>query len=108
MASFLNRLFGRKKEESLSFRRERAAELHGLAIRYVTERINGEDLVAGRGGCLSVRNGELILLSSEKIRLGVSGVGDGRSGRQLSSGAGCAEGEAYLFPGFLWGLPSLP
>ena len=67
MASFLNRLFGRKKEESLSFRRERAAELHGLAIRYVTERIDGEDLVAGRGGCLSVRNGELILLSSEKI-----------------------------------------
>lgn len=48
-----------------------------------------------------------LLLSSEKIRLGVSGVGDGRSGRQLSSDAGCAEGEVYLFPGFLWGLPSL-
>ena len=67
MAGFLNRFFGRKKEESVTFRRERAAELHGMAIRYVTERIDGEDLVAGRGGCLSVRNGELILLSSEKI-----------------------------------------
>ena len=67
MGGFLNRFFGRKKEESVAFRRERAAELHGMAIRYVTERIDGEDLVAGRGGCLSVRNGELILLSSEKI-----------------------------------------
>lgn len=67
MANIFTRLFGRTKEESVTFRRERAAELHGMAIRYVTERIDGEDLVAGRGGCLSVRNGELILLSSEKI-----------------------------------------
>ena len=67
MASFLKRIFGKKQEDSVAFRRERAAELNGLAIRYVTERIDGEDLVAGRGGCLSVRNGEFILLTSEKI-----------------------------------------
>ena len=48
-----------------------------------------------------------LLLSSEKIRLGVSGVGEGRSGRQLSSNAGRSEGEVCLFTGFLWGLPSL-
>lgn len=49
---------------------------------------------------------EIFALSSEKIRLGVSGVGQGRSGRQLSSDTGYAE-EVCLFPGFPWGLPSL-
>ncbi len=58
---------GKKKEDSVAFRRERAASLHGMAIRYVTERVDGEDFVVGRGGCLSVRNGEFLLLSSEKI-----------------------------------------
>ncbi len=44
-------------------------ELHGQAIRYVTERRNDTDEIIGRGGCLSVRNGEFLLLSSGEILL---------------------------------------
>lgn len=64
----LKSLFGKSpKEQSVAFRRKRADELHGMAIRYVTERIGDEDFVVGRGGCLSVRNREFLLLTSEKI-----------------------------------------
>ncbi len=61
----LNKMFGKKKKvDSPAFRRERAQELHGQAIRYVTERRDGIDEIVGRGGCLSVRNGEFLLLTS--------------------------------------------
>ena len=43
--------------------------LHGQAIKYVTERKDEEDIVVGRGGSISVRNGELLLFSSDKILL---------------------------------------
>lgn len=52
-----------------SKRAKRAAELHGQAIKYVTERVNDNDNVVGRGGSISVRNGELLLFSSDTILL---------------------------------------
>lgn len=50
-------------------KRKRAAELHGQAIRYVTERVDDNDNVVGRGGSISVRNDELLLFSSDTILL---------------------------------------
>lgn len=63
-------LFGSKKNPtSTAARKSRAAELHGQAIKYVTERVDDNDNVVGRGGSISVRNGELLLFSSDKILL---------------------------------------
>ena len=61
-------LFKKKKEApTKSERRKKAMELHGQLIKYVTERRDGNDDVVGRGGNLSVRNGELIVFSSADI-----------------------------------------
>ena len=60
---------GFKKKSLASSRAKRAAELHGQAIKYVTERVDGNDNVVGRGGSLSVRNGELLLFASDRILL---------------------------------------
>jgi len=85
----------------LKSRKRKAAEkvqsLHGMSIRYVTERHGDNDDVIGRGGSLSVRDGELIVFSSGEIllRFPVSEVhasdlmsGDGvvLEGRDLLSG----------------------
>ena len=48
---------------------KRAYELHGQLIKYVTERVDGNDNVVGRGGSISVRDNTLLLFSSEKILL---------------------------------------
>ena len=65
--SIFSKLFKSKDPNSPAFRERRAAELHGQAIRYVTERNGDVDEIVGRGGCLSVRNGEFLLLTSGEI-----------------------------------------
>ncbi len=66
--SIFGKLLGKKeKNESPAYRRQRAEGLHGLAIRYVTERKDGEDIVIGRGGSLTVREGELLVFSSGDV-----------------------------------------
>ena len=68
--SFLDKLFGRDKNpDSYAYRLKRARALHGQAIKYVTERVDDNDNVVGRGGSISVRNGELLLFSSDTILL---------------------------------------
>ncbi len=63
------KLAGRHAQGSVAARKRRAMELHGQAIKYVTERVDENDNVVGRGGSISVRNGELLLFSSDKILL---------------------------------------
>lgn len=63
----LARLGLKKSHGSVAARRQRAGELHGQAIKYVTERIDDNDTVVGRGGSISVRNGQLLLFTSDKI-----------------------------------------
>ncbi|MFA5561085.1 MAG: hypothetical protein WDA00_00370 [Eubacteriales bacterium] len=46
---------------------EQVLALHGQTIRYVTERVDGEEMVIGRGGSLSVRGEELLVFSSADI-----------------------------------------
>ncbi len=62
-------LFGGRRKESgtLAKRREMAAALHGLPVRYVTEwRDNNEDVV-GRGGYLTLKGDELLVDSSGDV-----------------------------------------
>ena len=64
------RFFGLKKNpRSRSYKRERAAALHGQVIKYVTRRVEGGENIIGRGGNVSVRNGELLVLSSGELLL---------------------------------------
>lgn len=65
--SLFAKLFRSRDTSSKAFREKRAAELHGQAIRYVTERQGETDEIVGRGGCIAVRNGELLLLTSGDI-----------------------------------------
>lgn len=58
-------LFSRSKARKQN--EARVLALHGKIIRYVTERVNGEELVLGRGGSTAVHNGQLIVLSSKEI-----------------------------------------
>lgn len=44
-----------------------ARHLDGRFIRYTTERIGHEEIVLGKEGSISVRDGELIVLSSQNI-----------------------------------------
>lgn len=53
-----------KKQDSYSFRLERAKALHGQVIKYVTEHRNGNEDVVGRGGALSVHGDKFIVDSS--------------------------------------------
>lgn len=65
----LEKLGLKKGDSSIAARKSRAMELHGQAIKYVTERVCDNDNVVGRGGSISVRNGQLLLFSSDKILL---------------------------------------
>ena len=62
-------LFQKLGFKKASTGKKHAQELHGQAIEYVTERRNEEDIVVGRGGSISVRNGDLLLFSSDTILL---------------------------------------
>ena len=63
--SFFSRIFKKKdKHESYSFRLERAKELHGQAVKYITEHRNGNEDVVGRGGAMCIHGDEFIVDSS--------------------------------------------
>lgn len=57
----------KKKEDSPAFRREMAEKIAGKHIKYVTERIDNEDIVIGREGSLCLRDGEMIVFASADI-----------------------------------------
>ncbi len=64
MALF-KKLFGKSRStDSYAFRLERARELHGQPVKYVTEHRNGNEDVIGRGGALCLKDGEFIVDSS--------------------------------------------
>lgn len=63
--SFFKKIFGgAKKQGSYAFRLERAKELHGQVVKYVTEHIDGNEDVIGRGGALAVHEDKFIVDSS--------------------------------------------
>ncbi len=55
------------KEGTLAFRIAMAEKIAGKHIKYVTERIDGNDNVIGREGSLCLRDGEMIVYASMDI-----------------------------------------
>ena len=63
--SFFARLFGRDKDQnSYSFKLKRARELHGQAVKYVTEHRGANEDVVGRGGAMAVHGDKFIIDAS--------------------------------------------
>ena len=56
-----------KDENSRAFRREMAKQISGKSIKYVTERINDEDIVIGHAGSISLRDDTLIVMADGDI-----------------------------------------
>jgi hypothetical protein len=82
--SLFKRLFSKKKDtSSYAFRLERARELHGQPVKYVTEHRNGNEDVIGRGGALALHGDEFIVDSSGD-RLFVCNVRDLEASRLMS------------------------
>ena len=74
--SLFKRIFGKgKSTDSFAFKLERAKELHGQPVKYVTEHRNGNEDVIGRGGALCLKNQEFIVDSSGD-RIFVTDVND--------------------------------
>ena len=66
----LRKLFGLKENtKSRAYRTKQALKLHGLVIRYVTERHDDNEDVIGRGGTLAIHGDELLVFSSSEILL---------------------------------------
>ena len=59
----LKNLFKSNDENSPKFRREFAKKLDGRHIRYVTKRVENEDVVIGHDGCLAIPNDEFLVMS---------------------------------------------
>lgn len=63
--SFLKKIFGKNKSpDSYAFKLDRAKELHGQPVKYVTEHRGGNEDVIGRGGALCLKGDEFIVDSS--------------------------------------------
>jgi len=63
--SLFDKLFGKNKStDSYAFRMQRAKELHGQSVKYVTEHRNGNEDVVGRGGALCLKGEEFIIDTS--------------------------------------------
>lgn len=74
--SLFSSLF-RKSENpnSYAFKLKQAKSLHGQAVKYVTEHIDGNEDVIGRGGALAL-HGEDFIVDSSGDRLFVCNVRD--------------------------------
>ncbi len=56
-----------KNENSRAYRKKKAATYDNLLLEYVTEHVGGEEVVLGKGGSVSVRRGEVIVLCAGEI-----------------------------------------
>ena len=63
--SIFKKIFGiGTKPGTYAYRLERAKELHGQVIKYVTERVDNNEDVIGRGGALAVHGDNFIVDAS--------------------------------------------
>ena len=56
-----------KNTNSRAYRQKMAEFLHGRAIKYCSERIDGIETIVGKAGSLTLRDGELLVFSSGDI-----------------------------------------
>jgi hypothetical protein len=60
-------IFKKKKDPSnKKYRLEMAQRIAGQAIKYVTERRDNVEEVIGKGGCMSLHDGDFIVFSSSE------------------------------------------
>ena len=63
--SIFDKLFRKSKNQnSYSFKLNRARELHGKVVKYVTENREGNEDVVGRGGSMAIHDGKFIIDTS--------------------------------------------
>lgn len=63
--SFFKKLFRiGKKPGTPAYRYEQAAAIHGQAIKFVTEHVDGNENIVGRGGSVSLIDGNLMIDTS--------------------------------------------
>ena len=62
--SFFKKLFGKRGARVSADHLNTATRLHGSDIKYVTEYVNGNEDVVGRGGHVTVKDGVLIIDTS--------------------------------------------
>ena len=66
--SVFKRLFAPRNENSRRFKKEMAQKLDKRAIKYCAQREeSGEEIIVGKNGMINLRDGELILLSGDRI-----------------------------------------
>ena len=74
--SIFEKLFGlNKNQNSYAFKLKRARELHGKAVKYVTENRNGNEDVVGRGGAMAV-HGDSFIIDASGERLFVCNIAE--------------------------------
>lgn len=61
------KITGKIDENSPEFRREMAAKIHNRSIKYCSERLDDTDVVVGKAGLVTVRDGELLVFSSMQL-----------------------------------------
>ncbi len=97
--SFFKKIFGRTEDTgSYKFRLNRAKELHGQVIKYVTERHNDNDDVIGRGGALTL-HGDTFIVDSSGDRLFSCNVKDLEASTLMSGDGVIIKGPDLLHDG---------
>ena len=67
LKKLINRLTKSKNPNSKRFKYDRAKQICGHHVRYVTEKRDGVDEVIGREGALNIRDDELLVFASSDI-----------------------------------------
>ena len=84
LGAMIAKLFGRADNpESYAYRLKTARELHGQAVKYVTEHRDGNEDVIGRGGSLAV-HGDKFIVDSSGDRLFVTDIRNLEASRLMS------------------------
>ena len=97
--SFFSKIFGSKKNpNSYAFRLEKAKELHGQVVKYVTENRNGNEDVIGRGGALTLKD-DTFIVDSSGDRLFVCNVADLEASTLMSGDGVIVKGPNLLEDG---------
>ena len=97
--SFFSKLFGwDKNPDSYAFRLNRAKELHGQVIKYVTENRDGNEDVIGRGGSLCL-HGDNFIVDSSGDRLFMCNVRDLEASNLMSGDGVVIKGPNMLEDG---------
>ena len=61
--------FSKKNPASLAFKRSMAQLISNKNIKYVGEKVDGIEIIIGKGGCISIDGDQIIVFSSGDVLL---------------------------------------